>query len=105
MPLGIFRQRNVATANVIGVLWSAAMFAWFFLSALYMQRVLGYSAMKVGLAFLPSNVIMAVCSLGLSARIVMRHGLRAPLCFGLLCAAVGLVLFARAPIDGDLWLD
>src|SRR5690606_205905 len=53
MPLGLFRLRNLAIANVVGVLWAGAMFAWFFISALYMQLVLGYSAMQVGLAFLP----------------------------------------------------
>src|SRR5918999_4100286 len=56
MPLGLFRLRNVATANVVGVLWAAAMFAWFFLSALYLQLVLGYSPLEVGLAFLPGNL-------------------------------------------------
>ena len=56
MPLGLIRKRNVATANVVGVLWAAAMFAWFFLSALYLQLVLGYSPLKVGLAFLPGNI-------------------------------------------------
>ena len=105
MPLRLFRSRTLDAANVIGVLWSAAMFAWFFLSALYMQRVLGYSALQVGLAFLPSNIVMAVCSLGLSARAVMRFGLRLPLAGGLLCAAVGLALFARAPVDGSLLVD
>ena len=44
-------------ANVVGVLWAAAMFAWFFISALYLQRVLGYGPMQVGLAFLPANLI------------------------------------------------
>jgi hypothetical protein len=68
MPLGLFRSTTLNAANAIGILWSAAMFAWFFLSALYLQRVLGYSAMQVGLAFLPSNLIMAACSLGVSAR-------------------------------------
>jgi MFS family permease len=67
MPLGLFRLRSVATANVVGILWAAAMFAWFFISALYMQIVLGYSALQVGLAFLPANLIMAAFSLGLSA--------------------------------------
>src|SRR5581483_1611167 len=74
MPLRMFRLRNLATANMVGVLWAAAMFAWFFISALYMQLVLGYSPMSVGLAFLPANLIMAACSLGLSAKIVMRFG-------------------------------
>jgi MFS family permease len=49
MPLGMFRLRNVAAANIVGVLWAAAMFAWFFLTALYMQLVLGYGPMQVGL--------------------------------------------------------
>jgi EmrB/QacA subfamily drug resistance transporter len=105
MPLSLFRKRNVAVANVVGVLWAAAMFAWFFLSALYMQLVLGYTPWQVGLGFLPSNLIMAVFSLGLSARIVMKWGLRAPLAAGLLLAALGLALFARAPVQGDLWID
>jgi MFS family permease len=81
------------------------MFAWFFLSALYLQRVLGYSAMQVGLAFLPSNLIMAACSLGVSAAVVLRFGIRWPLVLGLLCAAVGLALFARAPVAGTFVAD
>jgi EmrB/QacA subfamily drug resistance transporter len=105
MPLGLFRLRNVAVANVVGVFWAAAMFAWFFLSALYMQLVLGYEPMKVGLAFLPSNLIMAAFSLGLSAKIVMRFGIRLPLFVGLMLAAAGLLLFARAPVDGTLMTD
>ncbi|MGH8462192.1 MAG: DHA2 family efflux MFS transporter permease subunit [Stenotrophobium sp.] len=100
VPLRIFRLRPVAAANLIGILWSGAMFAWFFISALYMQGVLGYSPMQVGLAFLPANLIMAAFSLGLSARIVMRYGNRAPLVLGMLLVAAGLGLFALAPVDG-----
>ncbi|MFY4017273.1 MFS transporter, partial [Achromobacter xylosoxidans] len=105
MPLALFRLRNVATANVVGVLWAAGMFAWFFVSALYMQLVLGYDAMQVGLAFLPANLIMAAFSLGLSAKLVMRFGIRGPLATGLLMAALGLALFARAPVDGHFSAD
>ncbi|WP_429942131.1 MFS transporter [Achromobacter xylosoxidans] len=105
MPLTLFRLRNVATANVVGVLWAAGMFAWFFVSALYMQLVLGYDAMQVGLAFLPANLIMAAFSLGLSAKLVMRFGIRGPLATGLLMAALGLALFARAPVDGHFAAD
>ncbi|AOJ02774.1 MULTISPECIES: DHA2 family efflux MFS transporter permease subunit [Burkholderia] len=100
MPLALVAKRNVAVANAIGVLWAAAMFAWFFLSALYMQRVLGYGPLEVGLAFLPANLIMAAFSLGLSAKIVMRFGIRGPIAAGLLVAALGLALFARAPAGG-----
>ena len=67
MPLGLFKSRNLATADVVGVLWAASMFTWFFLSALYMQLVLGYSPLQIGLAFLPANLIMAAFSVGLSA--------------------------------------
>ncbi|RIX75923.1 DHA2 family efflux MFS transporter permease subunit [Acidovorax cavernicola] len=105
MPLGLFRLRSVSVANVVGVLWAAAMFAWFFISALYMQLVLQYTPMQIGLAFLPANVIMAVFSLGLSAKIVMRFGIRKPLAAGLWLAAIGLALFARAPVNGSFVLD
>jgi EmrB/QacA subfamily drug resistance transporter len=105
VPLGLLRVRNVAVSNIVGVLWAAAMFAWFFLSALYLQLVLGYSPLQVGLAFLPANLIMAVFSLGLSAKLVLRYGIRLPLGTGLALAAVGLVLFARAPVDGSFAVD
>jgi MFS family permease len=105
MPLRLLRLRNLAVSNVVGVLWAAAMFAWFFLSALYLQLVLGYSPLQVGLAFLPGNLIMMALSLGVSAKLVMRYGIRAPLGVGLGVAAVGLLLFARAPVDGSFLVD
>ncbi len=105
VPLRLFKLRNLATANGVGVLWSAAMFAWFFLSALYLQLVLGYSPLEVGLAFLPTTIIMGAFSLGLSAKLVIRYGIRAPLGVGMLLATAGLVLFARAPVDGNLFVD
>ena len=105
MPLSLFKLRSVSAANVIAVLWAAGMFAWFFISALYLQLVLGRGPMEVGLAFLPANVIMAICSLGISARLVMRFGIRGPLTAGLILALGGLLLFARAPSDGNVWLD
>jgi EmrB/QacA subfamily drug resistance transporter len=105
MPLGLFRSRNLAFANVVGVLWAAAMFAWFFMSALYLQLVLGYTPLEVGLAFLPANLIMGALSIGLSAKLVMRFGIRRPLATGLLLAAVGLALLARAPVNGSFVTD
>jgi MFS family permease len=67
-----------------------------------MQLALGYTPLEVGLTFLPATMIMAVFSLGLSARIVMRFGIRAPLCIGLLFGVLGLAVFARAPLDGNI---
>jgi len=97
MPLRFFRVRSLTVANVVGALWAASMFAWFFISALYMQQTLGYTPMQIGLAFLPSNLIMAAFSLGLSAKIVMRFGNRLPLAVGLGLAAVGLALSRLRP--------
>src|SRR5215469_16091409 len=105
VPLRLFRLRNLATANVVCVLWAAACFAWFFISALYLQRVLSYSALQVGLAFLPANLIMAAFSVGLSARLVMRFGQKPPLVAGLLAGALALALFARMPVEGRFAVD
>ncbi len=101
MPLRFFRVRSLTVANIVGALWAASMFAWFFISALHMQQSLGYTPMQIGLAFLPSNLIMAAFSLGLSAKIVMRYGNRLPLAVGLGLAAVGLALLAAAPTQGS----
>jgi EmrB/QacA subfamily drug resistance transporter len=105
MPLRLFRRPNIRISNITAVLWAASMFAWFFLSALYLQLVLGYSPLQVGLAFLPANLIMGAFSIGLSAKIVMRFGIRRPLFTGLLLAAAGLALFVRAPVHGSFAVD
>jgi EmrB/QacA subfamily drug resistance transporter len=103
--LSLFRKRNVTTANIIGVLWAAAMFAWFFLSALYLQIVLKFSPLQVGMSFLPANIIMAIFSIGLSAKLVMRFGIKKPLSVGLFLAALGLLLFIRLPVNGNFVTD
>jgi hypothetical protein len=100
MPLGLFRLRNLAIANSAGVLWAAGMFAWFFLSALYLQLVLGYNPLQVGLSFLPSNLIMAAFSIGLSAKVVMRFGIKNALTLGLSLITLGLLLFVRLDVEG-----
>lgn len=105
MPLRLFTHRNLAVANTAGVLWAAAMFAWFFMTALYLQLVLGYSPLEVGLAFLPGNVIMGALSIGISAKVVTNYGYRRPLVVGLLTAGVGLALLARAPVHGRFLPD
>jgi EmrB/QacA subfamily drug resistance transporter len=105
LPLGIFRQRNLAISNMVGGLWAAGVSAWFFLSAMYMQLVLGYAPMQVSLAYLPGNVIAAAFAMGLSAKLVTRFGIKTPLTFGLLLVTIGLALFTRAPIDGSFVID
>ena len=105
VPLRLFRLRNVAVSQVVGVLWAGAMFACFFLSSLYLQGILRYDALEVGLAFLPSCLVMAVCSLRLSDKLVMRFGIRKPLTVGLGLAAASLALFSRAPLDGSYVTD
>jgi MFS family permease len=81
------------------------MFAWFFLTALYLQLVLGYSPLQVGLAFLPGNLVMGAMSIGLSAKLVLRFGIRPPLGVGLILASLGLLLLARAPVEGNFTTD
>jgi EmrB/QacA subfamily drug resistance transporter len=105
MPLGLFRHRNVSVANVVAVLTAAAMFAMFFFSALYLQLVLEYSPLEVGFAFLPSTLVWGASSLFLSDRLVMRYGVKPPVIGGLAFFTVGLLLFARAPVDGNFATD
>jgi MFS family permease len=104
VPLGLFGNRNVASANTIGVLMAAGLFAYFFFSALYLQQVLGYTPLEVGLAYLPSMVIWGASSL-YSDKLVMRLGIKAPLVTGLGLMTLSLVLFARTPVDGNFVVD
>src|SRR5205814_7042082 len=75
------------------------------MAALYLDLVLGYSPLQIGVAFLPGNVIMGILSIGLSAKLVMRYGIRKPLAAGLMLAAAGLALLVRAPVDGSFAVD
>lgn len=105
MPLGLFKLRNLTTSNIIGVLWAAGMFAWFFITTLYLQAVLGFTPFQIGLVFLPANLIMAAFSLGLSAKIVMKFGIRKPLALGLFLGAAGLAVMSRAPLGANVMVD
>jgi EmrB/QacA subfamily drug resistance transporter len=105
MPLRLFRSRNVAGANLVQALFVAGMFGMFFLGALYLQRVLGYGALDVGLAFLPVTLVIGTLSLGFSERLNMRFGPRATLLPSLVLIGLGLVLFARAPVGGSFVPD
>jgi EmrB/QacA subfamily drug resistance transporter len=105
VPLSLFRSRALLASNVVAALWSAASFAWIFFYTLYMQRVLGYTALSVAVAFLPANFVMAALSLGISARVVLRFGIKIPLATGLLLVALGLALFAGSPLNATLLAD
>ncbi len=105
MPLRLFRSRNVTGANLVMALLVVGFFGMFFLGALYMQGILGYSPLEVGLAFLPSCLVMGTLSLGFAERLIMGIGPRSALIGGLASAAAGLLLFARAPVDGDYVTD
>jgi EmrB/QacA subfamily drug resistance transporter len=105
MPLRLFRSRNVAGANAVQALFVGGMFGMFFLGALYLQRVLGYDALEVGLAFLPVTVVIGTLSLGFSERLNMRFGPRATLIPSLVLIGAGLLLFARTPVDGGYLVD
>ena len=101
MPLHIFRSRNVSGANLVQMLFVAGMFGMFFLGSLYMQRVLGYSALQIGLAFLPVALLIAAFSLGVSARLNIRFGPRATLIPGLASARPGWRCSRRRPSGGS----
>jgi EmrB/QacA subfamily drug resistance transporter len=105
MPLRLFRSRAVAGANLIQALLVVGMFGMFFLGALYLQRILGYGPLEVGLAFLPSTIVMGVMSLRVSGPLAVRFGPRATLIPSLVAIGAGLVLFAQTPVDGSYALD
>jgi EmrB/QacA subfamily drug resistance transporter len=105
IPLQIFRSRNISGANTIQALVIAGMFGMFFLGTLYLRRVLGYDALQVGLAFLPTTLVMGTLSLRYSERLIMRFGPRGILLPGLVLIAAGLLLFSRAPVHGHYLTD
>jgi len=105
MPLRLFKSRNVVGANAVMVFLVAGMFSMFFLGALYLQRVLGYDPLEVGLAFLPSTVVMGAMSLRFSEPLIMRFGPKNALVSSLAFIGLGLLLFARTPVDGSYLLD
>ncbi len=101
VPLRILRSRNLSAANLIQLLAVPAMFGMFFLGALYLEQVLGYGPMEIGLSFLPATVIMGALSFRYSERLVTRHGIRRVLIAGLAMILCALLLFTLAPTDGE----
>jgi predicted MFS family arabinose efflux permease len=100
MPLRILASRNIAGANLIQLLSVAGMFGMFFLGSLYLRLVLGYSPLRIGLAFLPVTILMGTLSVRYTERISARVGARTTLTTGLALIAAALVLFTQAPVGG-----
>lgn len=105
VPLRIFRSRNVSGANVVQVLCVAGMMGTFFLGSLYLERVLGYDPLEIGLAFLPTTLVMGTLSVRFSEPLVTRFGARVVVLPGLVLIALALLWFGRAPVDGGYWVD
>jgi EmrB/QacA subfamily drug resistance transporter len=105
MPLRLFRVRNVSGANLVLILLVVGMFGMFFLGALYMQRILGYDPLEVGLAFLPATVVMGAMSLRIAGPVTMRFGARRVLIVALVAIGAAMLLFARTPVDGSFVVD
>jgi EmrB/QacA subfamily drug resistance transporter len=100
IPLALFRSRITVGANLVQLLTVAGMFGMFFLCTLYVQRVLGWDALEIGVGFLPVTLVMGVMSLRFSDRAVARYGAQPALLGGTVLAAVGLLLFVFSPVDG-----
>jgi hypothetical protein len=101
LPLGMLKSRNLSGANLVQMLMVAAMFGMFFLGSLYLQRVLGYDALHIGLAFLPVAVAIGAFSIEIAARLSGRFGARNVLLCGLTFILGGLAMFAVAPVDAQ----
>src|SRR3954452_3772285 len=100
VPVRIFSNRSLAAADATMLLLAAALFGVFFFCSLYLQQVLGYNALKTGVAYLPLS-LTAIAASGLASRVVDRFGPKAVLVGGLLVATVGFALLTRLQVDGD----
>jgi EmrB/QacA subfamily drug resistance transporter len=105
LPLRVLRSRNLSGANVIQMLMIAGMFGMFFLGALYLQQVLDYGPVAIGLAYLPVAVMIGSISLGFAERLITRFGARRVLLPGLAANVAALALFTRAPVDARYVVD
>jgi len=104
VPLSFFRYRTPTGANIIGLGLGTIVFGMFFLLSLYMQQILGYSALKTGLGYL-AVALTAVVASGAAQALVTRVGVKPVLAFGNLLLVVGLLLFTFISVDGGYWVD
>ena len=99
VPFRIFRLRTLTGANVVGLLVGASLFSMFFFISLYMQQVLGFSAIKAGFSYLPLALTI-IASAGIASQLVTRLGYKPVLLAGLAFIAAGLVWFAQVSVGG-----
>jgi EmrB/QacA subfamily drug resistance transporter len=104
LPMRIFRLRSLSAANAVATMVGAVAFSQFFLLTLYMQGVLGYSAVETGVGFAAVTLTIIVFS-NVAQRLVTRYGVRSVLTTGLTLDAVAMVLFTRLPVDGVYFWD
>ena len=104
VPFRIFRLRTLTGANVVGILLGASLFSMFFFISLYMQQVLGYSAIHAGLSYLPLALTIIVAA-GLGGQLVTRFGFKPVLAAGMLSIAVGLAWFSQVSVSGGFTTD
>jgi EmrB/QacA subfamily drug resistance transporter len=104
VPFRIFRLRTLTGANVVGLLLGASLFSMFFFISLYMQQVLGYSAIHAGLSYLPLAVTIIVAA-GLGGQLVTRFGFKPVLATGMLFVSAGLLWFSQVSLGGGFLTD
>jgi EmrB/QacA subfamily drug resistance transporter len=102
VPLRIFRLRSVAAANAVGLLLGASFFGFIFIGTLYMQQVLGYSALQTGIAWLAASVT-SVALAGLSQMLVTRISPGPVMGFGMALIAGGILWATQVPVHGHFW--
>jgi EmrB/QacA subfamily drug resistance transporter len=104
VPFSIFRLRTLTGANVVGILTGASLFSMFFFISLYMQNVLGYSAIKAGLSYLPLAVSIILAA-GIASQLVTRIGFKPVLAAGMVFISGGLLWFSQISVDGTFVAD
>ncbi|HEX5250937.1 MAG TPA: MFS transporter [Gaiellales bacterium] len=104
MPLRLFRNKSLAGANVVGLMLGASIFSMFFLLTLYMQQVLGYSAMRTGIGYLlvASTIIVSAAA---SQALVTKIGVRTVLAVGMALTTAGLLYFSQVSVNGSYLTD
>jgi EmrB/QacA subfamily drug resistance transporter len=102
MPLGIFRLKTLAGANAVGLLLGGSFFSFIFVGTLYMQQVLGYSALRTGLTWLATS-LTSVAFAGVSQALVTRGSAKIVMAIGMTLIGAGLLWTTQAPVNGHFW--